>query len=199
MYRGLDAIRWLKTQGVKVDFMGIHGHRPFGLWPEAKTMYDVLDKFAAEGVRINVTEVTVPNEVNILGGLRTGRFTADVQADYYTRLLTILYSHPAVDMVNLWGIGPNTWQNGSGLLDQNYNPKPAFAAMKKLITETWRTNTTLTLGVDGAAIFRGFHGDYEAAVKLPSGSTARATFRIEPGRADNVVKLRLNTAGAFVP
>lgn len=197
MYRGLETIKWLKSQGVQVDFFGFHGHRPFGLWPEARVMYDVIDKYAAEGVRLNITEVTVPNETGLLGNLRSGRFTAEVQADYYERLLTILYSHPAVDMVNLWGIGPNTWQDGSGLLDKDYNPKPAFAALKKLITETWRTNTALKLGLDGAASFRGFHGDYEGIVKLPGGQTAKVTFRIEPGRPDNSVRLRLDAGNAF--
>jgi GH35 family endo-1,4-beta-xylanase len=199
MFRGLEAIRWLKSQGIKVDFFGFHGHRPFGLWPEADAMYECFDRFAAEGVRINVTEATVPEDAAILGGLRTGRFTPEVQAEYFARFLTVCYSHPAVDMVNLWGIGPNTWQSGSGLLDRNYNPKPAFDALKKLVTETWRTNTSVTLGLDGSGTFRGFQGDYELTVTLGDGTTKTAKFAVVPGDAQNVVRMQVNSDGMFAP
>ncbi len=191
MYRGLDQIRWLKQQGIKVDFFGIHGHRPFGLWPEAHVMYDVLNTFAKEDVRLHITEVTVPEDAPVLGAIHGGKFTPAVQAEYYERFLTICFSHPSVDMINLWGIGPNTWQRGSGLLDKDYNPKPAFTALKKLITETWRTHISATLGLDGATTFRGFHGDYAAMIKLPNGATARATFTIKPGDAEQTYRLQV--------
>jgi len=197
MYRGLDQIRWLKQQGVKVDFFGFHGHRPFGLWPEAKVMYEMFDTFAKEGVRIHVTEVTIPQDANITGPLRSGRLNAAAQAEYYTRFFTICFSHPSVDMVNLWGIGPNTWQRGSGLLNDHYQPKPAFDALKKLITETWRTNVKLTLGLDGTAGFRGFQGDYEATVNLPSGATSTIKFSIEPAKPATELRLKLDDRGTF--
>ncbi len=192
MFRGLAEIRWLKQQGVKLDYFGIHGHRPFGLWPEASVMYQVFDTYEKEGVKIHVTEFSVPEGTRVLGNLRSGNFTPELQAEYYARFFTICFSHPDVDMVNLWGIGPNTWQPGAGLLDANYQPKPAFYSLKKLITETWRTNLALTLGADGAGNFRGFHGDYEAIVKLPSGGTVTAKFSISSGDANATHRFQLN-------
>ncbi len=199
LIRGLEEIRWLKQQGIKLDFFGFHGHRPFGLWAEASEMYAALDRFAKEGVRIHVTELSMPQDRPVISTIRSGSYTPEVQAKFYERYYTICYSHPDVDLINLWGIGPNTWQPGSGLLDTQFNPKPAWFALKKLITETWRTNTTLTLGLDGGASFRGFHGDYLATIKLSNGQTAVIEFAIKPGDPSTVVRAQLSSDGKFVP
>jgi GH35 family endo-1,4-beta-xylanase len=192
MYRGLTDIQWLKSQGVKPDFMGIHGHRPFGLWPEAKNMYDVFDTFAREDVRLHVTELSIPEGVPFLGNIRGGQVTSEQQAEFYTRFFTICYSHPSVDMVNIWGIGPDTWKEGGGLLNADYSPKPGFEALKKLITETWRTNASLRTGIDGIASFRGFQGDYEADVTLPSGKRTTVKFSVPNGAKQALVRLRVD-------
>ncbi len=199
MIRGLEEIRWLKQQGIQVDFFGFHGHRPFGLWAEASEMYSALDSFAKEGVRIHVTELSMPQDKPMISTIRSGKFTPELQAQFYERFYTICYSHPGVDLINLWGIGPNTWQPGSGLLDAQYNPKPAYFALKKLITETWRTNTTLTLGLDGAAGFRGFYGDYVAQVKLSNGKTIPLELSIKPGDDTSVIRAKLSPAAGFIP
>jgi GH35 family endo-1,4-beta-xylanase len=208
MLRGLADIKWLKEQGIQLDFFAIHGHRPFGMWAEAKQMYDTLDAFAREGVRLHVSELSVPEDVKIGGFIRGGMMTSQAQAEFYARFFTICYSHPAVDMVNLWGIGPNTWQPRGGLLNADYSPKPAYVALKKLITETWRTNVTLRTGIDGACSFRGFHGDYEATVTHPDGHTSILKFSIAPptGKPDDkstdkptLVRRQLNAGNVFVP
>ena len=195
MYRGLAELRWLKEQGVKVDFFGLHGHRPFGLWPDAVEMYKVLDTFAKEGVRIHITEVSVPEDIGVLGGVRGGKYTPQLQAEYYARFLTICFSHPQVDMINLWGIGPNTWQKNAGLLDANYAPKPAFDVLKKLIGETWRTNLSGATGLDGAIGFRGFCGDYDAAITLADGKIVHAQFAIRPGEKRSTYRVQVDGTG----
>jgi GH35 family endo-1,4-beta-xylanase len=191
MNRGLAEVKWLKSQGIQLDFFGFHGHRPFGLWPEATVMYKCLDDFAAEGVKIHITEFTVPMGTTVKGDIRGGTFTPELQAQFYERFFTICYSHPTVDLINIWGIGPHTWQAGSGLLDEQYNPKPAFFALKKLITETWRTNVSLKSDIRGNASFRGFHGDYVATVKTSDGKTRGVKFAIKPTGQAETIRLQL--------
>jgi GH35 family endo-1,4-beta-xylanase len=188
MIRGLAEVRWLKGQGIQPDFFGFHGHRPFGIWPEASQMYASLDLFAKEGVKVHITEFTVPQDTPIISPIRGGRFTPEVQAQFYERFFTVCFSHPAVELINIWGIGPNTWQQGSGLLDANYNPKPTFFALKRLLTETWRTNVTLKTDIEGAASFRGFHGDYVATVKIADGRSHEIRFSIKPGDQPSIVR-----------
>jgi GH35 family endo-1,4-beta-xylanase len=192
MFRGLDDIKWLKSKGVKVDYFAFHGHRPFGVWPDARDMYTALDAFAKEGVRIHVSEFTVPQNKPIIGPVRSGLWNDQLQAEFYERYYTVCFSHPDVDVINMWGIGPNTWQDGSGLLDENYNPKPAFEVLKNLIFRKWHTVTSGTLTEQGSAVQRAFYGDYEITINLPNAHTVRGTFSF-PARSSEEIKLRVNT------
>jgi len=191
MLKGLADIQWLKKKGVKVDYFAFHGHRPFGLWADARDMYTALDAFAKEDVRIHVSEFTVPQN-QIIGPVRQGHWDDQLQAEYYERFYTVCFSHPAVDVINMWGIGPVTWQDGSGLLDENYNPKPAFAVLKNLLFNKWHTQTSGTLAEDGSIAHRAFYGDYEITLSLPSSESAHAAFSFPAGQTGEI-RLRLNT------
>lgn len=182
LLRGIEEVRWLKSRGVKVDYFGFHGHRPLGVWPDAQEVYRTLDAFAAEGVRLRVTELGVPLGKRIEGPVREAgeTWTPELQAEFYERLYILLFSHPAVDSINLFGMGPDTWIRGAGLLDRDYQPKPAFDRLRRLITERWRTRLQGRLSLDGAIGFRGFHGDYELRVRLPGGDTVTAAFDLLP-------------------
>jgi len=94
MFRGLEDIQWLKSKGVKVDYFAFHGHRPFGVWPDAHDMYTALDAFAKEDVRIHISEFTVPQNQLISGPVRSGRWNSDLQAEYYERFLHRLFQPP---------------------------------------------------------------------------------------------------------
>ena len=194
MLRGLERVRLLKKQGVHMDFFGVQGHRPFGLWADAREIYEVLDAFANEGVRIHVTEFGVPVGARIEGLLHDGRWTPELQAEYYARFLTICFSHPNVDVINLSGIGAKTGIDGEGLLDEKGQPTPAFAALKELILARWRTNVAGTLGLDGVVSFRGFHGGYELTVTPPSGKSCSLSMNIGPGMSNNY-RFKLDAAG----
>jgi endo-1,4-beta-xylanase len=179
--RGLKDVRWLREQGAPVDFFGFHGHRPFGLWADPRTVYESLDAFARENVRVFVTACGVPDRGPIVGPMRTGEWTPDLQADYYRRFFRICFSHPAVDGVNLWGLGPRTWVRHAGLLDASFEPLPAFHALKRLIREEWMTRLGGSLSPDGRAAFRGFHGAYELAVTpRDSAETRVCAFELTP-------------------
>lgn len=176
---GIDGLRQLKAMGARVDFFAMHGHYPAGLWADPREMYEVLDTYAREGVKVHITEMLLPLNSEIAGPLRRGKWTPELQAEFYERYFTVAFSHPAVEMVNLWGIGPDNWGAGSGLLDHDHNPRPAFDRLKELITQRWRTHAKGTLGLDGAARLRAFHGQYDVAVITPAGP-ARAKITITP-------------------
>lgn len=187
MCRGMDDVKWLVSKGCKVDFFALHGHRPFGLWADVREMYSVMDAFQKEGLRIHISEFGKHENLPIVGNVRTGRWNRDLQAEYYRRYYTVCFSHPAVDEVNLWGMGPVTWMTGSGLLDAKYNPKPSFDALKKLITVEWRTSLCGEVGLDGMIRFRGFHGAYDVVLRAPDGRESTHRFEIAPNRANRIV------------
>ncbi len=192
-FRGMDDLEWLQGQGVKVDFYGIHGHTPHGLWADVDTMYETFDTLAKLGVRLEVTEFLLPDN-QISGPVRRGRWTPELQAEFFETYYTVCFSHPAVDGINYWVLGQGL-ESGTGLLDPDngYAPKPTFNILKELITKRWRTN----LGgrsSDGSIAFRGFHGDYQVDVTLPGGKTATAKFSIKP-EAGNQYRLKLTPGG----
>jgi len=191
--RGMDDVEWLQGQGVKVDYYGIHGHTPHGLWADANTMYETFDAMGKLGVRLEVTEFLLPMN-QISGPVRRGMWTPELQAEYFEIFYTVCFSHPAVDGINYWVLGQGL-ESGTGLLDPDngYAPKPTFNMLKELITKRWRTNLSGRSG-DGSIAFRGFHGDYEVEVTLDGGKKAKAKFSIKP-EAGNQYRLKLTPGG----
>lgn len=192
LLRGMDEIKWLKSKGVKIDFFGFHGHRPFELWADARTMYEALNAFQAEGIRIHITEFGNQEGAKILSSFRQGQWNPELQAEYYRYYFMVCFSHPNVDVINLWGIGPYAWIKGAGLLDSKFKPKPSYYALKDLILKEWRTSLNARVGLDGIVRFRGFHGDYEVSFPSPSSEEPLiARFTVKPG-AENRYKLVWN-------
>jgi len=192
--RGLREVRWLAEQGVELDYFAFHGHRPFGLWADSRVVYEAIDAFADAGVKVRITEFGQPLGGAFEGDVREGRWTPQTQADYYVRMFTLAYSHPAVEAINLFGFGHNTWMRGSGLFDDDNQPTPAFHALKKLINDTFRTRVEGTLALDGTATFRGFHGDYRLELTLPDGRSVTTTFQLTP-ETDHDLRLQLDDSG----
>lgn len=180
--RGIEEIFWLRKNNIKIDFFGFHGHRPFGLWADVREIYQVLDFFKENNIRIHITEFGIHCPYKITGDTRTGRWTPEMQAEYYKLFYTVCFSHPVVDAINLWGIGPGTWMKGSGLLDRKYQPKPAFYTLKKLIKEDWNTSLQTNSDLAGKITFSGFHGDYEAKIKTKDGNIETFKFSISPNQ-----------------
>jgi GH35 family endo-1,4-beta-xylanase len=176
----LDDLRRLKKAGVKIDFFSIEARHPTGLWASGADVYNVLDAFAAEGTPVHITEFGVPVGARIEGDVRDGRWTPAMQAEYYERFLTLCFSHPNVEAVNFLAMGPHTWLDGEGLLDEKGQPTPAFTAIHNLLTKKWRTTATATTALDGALAFRGFHGAYHLTATTPDNHTAAATFTLSP-------------------
>ncbi len=191
-YKGADAVDWLISKGIHPDFFSVHGHYPLGLWADPREMYNVFDYFQERKVRVHVSEEYLQLGGPIYGPMRTGVWTPDLQAEYLARFLTICFSHPDVDMANLWGLAPNGWgASSSGLIDSDNHVRPAWDVLKRLITQTWRSHVASELSLDGTVAEHVFHGSYVATVTLPDGKKVSAAFEV-PEKPAAAVSLRLN-------
>jgi len=179
LLNGWRDIEWLRDQGIATDYFGYHGHRPFGLWADLRSVYEAFDHFERHGVRIRVTEFGVAPRGPIVGGVRRGAWTPELHAEYYRLMYLTAFSHPNVDAINIWGIEPRTWMPGAGLLDEEFRPKPVYEALRKLIREELSTKVAGRLPLDGAIRFRGFHGRYRMELDTPEG-TAHGEFDLAP-------------------
>jgi outer membrane receptor for ferrienterochelin and colicin len=64
--------------------------------------------------------------------------------------------------INWWGFSDrNIWQKGGGLITEEYEPKPVYNRLKKLIHEEWNTNLSINTDKNGEIKFRGFYGKYD--------------------------------------
>jgi len=180
LLNGWQDIEWLRAQGVSPDYFGYHGHRPFGLWADLRSVYEAFNHFEQNGVRVRVTEFGVAPNGPIVGGVRRGLWTPELHAEYYRLMYLTAFSHPNVDAINIWGIEPRTWMPGAGLLDEDFRPKPVYESLRKLIREELTTKRAGRLPLDGSIHFRGFHGVYRLELDVPEG-TAWGEFELTPG------------------
>ena len=95
---GVEDVRQLKAVGL--DFVALHGHEPWGVWADPKTLYAILDAFAKEGLRIHITQFAAPSDGWIEGPFRSGQWTPALRAEYSRQFATVAFSHPAVAALN---------------------------------------------------------------------------------------------------
>ena len=140
----------------------------------------MTDGMARFGLPIHITEFHPQSSgVPITGGWRTGNWTPEAQAEFTGQFVTLCFGHPAVASVNWWGLSDrNIWLPGGGLVDEEYNPKPVYSVLDKLINQTWRTNVTLQTDNKGTITFRGFFGEYNITLFTSDGRTLLFTVHV---------------------
>jgi hypothetical protein len=194
-YKGADAVDWLIKQGVKPDFFSIHGHWPMNLWADPREMYNVIDYFGEKGLRVHISEELLQLNGQIMGPMRAGTLTPDLQGEYIVRFYTVAFSNPNVDMANYWGLAPDGWgASNSGLIDSAGKTRPAWNILKKQITETWRSHVSGELSAEGKYLARVFHGTYVVTVTLANGKQVTAKVEV-PEKPAAEIRLELD-AGA---
>ena len=120
----------LLDRGARVDAVGLQTHLILGE-PDWALMRRTMDRLAALGVKVMLTEVDVPVEPAL-----PDRF--EVQATRYRRVVETCLAVRACDTINVWGVDDgHTWLDsllGPGtdplLFDRERNPKPGYFAFR---------------------------------------------------------------------
>jgi endo-1,4-beta-xylanase len=158
----VGLVKDLKAKGLRIDGVGIQGHWALD-FPSREDLERFIDAFAALGVKVMVTELDIdvlPGATQYMGADINVRFELqkelnpyvnglpdEVQkklADRYAELFAILLEHKdTVSRVTFWGVYDKTsWLNNWPirgrtsyplLFDRNYQPKPAFDAVIKVV------------------------------------------------------------------
>lgn len=151
-----------------------------------KRIYDVLDRYEMLGLPILITEITIPC-------YSPSDEDKAIQAEILTKLFEIWFSHKAVEGAIYWNLvdgyaafapqgdmtaGENYYYGG--LIDFDFDPKPSYYAIKRLFTEKWTTNESITADENGKAVCKGFFGEYEITVNgVPYKKTASSKHKNE--------------------
>ena len=117
----------LKAKGV-IDGIGMQSHldarQGADAFPSVKMYNDALDRYAALGLDIQVTELDATVQDN------SGDKYFDIQADYYKGIMDSIYAHKdSISAVIWWGVTDDvSWRASQRplLFDENYKAKPAF-------------------------------------------------------------------------
>ena len=165
-------LKELRSRNTPISGIGIQGHEPREMWFSPVEVYKTFDLYQEFGLPIHITELIPQSSGKAITGWRTGTWTEEAQAEFAKQFYTLAYGHPAVASINWWGLSDrNIWLKGGGLLDEDYNPKPVYNTLLKLIKTDWMTsNMTILSNKQGKAAFRGFYGKYQLVVKKPDGS-----------------------------
>ena len=130
-------VRDFKQQGVPIDGVGLQMHieRP----PDIASISANIARFTALGVQIHITELDVSLPVDASGNATPSDL--EKQADIYRQIAEACLAHPGCTAIQTWGftdkyswIGSHTRKTrGAALLfDRNYQPKPAYFAMREV-------------------------------------------------------------------
>lgn len=192
-YRAL--IDELLAGGARIDGIGFQWHMftaerqqevLAGEFVPPREMLDTLDAFVPYRRPLHISEITIHAFDNDAPGQA-------IQAELARDVYRLWFSHPAVHAITWWNVPDGGAVAGedkifSGLLNKDLSTKPAFDALAQLIHGDWRTETAVRTGGDGAAGFRGFHGDYTLSV-----DGARRPFGLHAG-AENTCTIDTENA-----
>lgn len=163
-----DFLKSAGQSGMPYDIISLQGHTPETDRFSMGQVWQTLNQYGQLGKRIQISEFTPPSAGQAMtGGVWTGTWNAQSQADYAAKFYKTAFANPNVEAISWWDVyDPAAEVNGGGLLDANLNPKPAYNALFDLINRQWHTQVSTTTGSSGAINFRGFHGNYDVQVSF---------------------------------
>ncbi|XP_052790638.1 anti-sigma-I factor RsgI6-like [Mya arenaria] len=180
-----NQAKLFKDAGVPIYGVGIQSHlKHMNL--DIPTLKSNLDLIAETGLPIWITELSFLSKDNV------------AKAQALQDVLTLYFSHPAVEGVLLWGFWDGKVFDPDIALFEgpNVTPNAAGLAYQQLFHTTWRTNVTDRIHGNGSSNVRGFQGVYKLTVKHGSKELAHQYFFI--GKHSKTIDVNLDSVGGNV-
>jgi GH35 family endo-1,4-beta-xylanase len=180
-----NLIQEIDNQGGAVDGIGIQGHFGSELTSISK-IYDILDRYAFLGKEIKITEHDIDLDQR------------GVQADYTRDFMTILFSHPSVKSLLVWGFWEGRhWKPEGAFFNEDWSIRPHGEVWNDMIKNKWWTLPVNVLSdAQGQASFEGFLGTYSYTVS--DGTSERSgTFTLDnsfQSGSENSIVISLDAA-----
>jgi GH35 family endo-1,4-beta-xylanase len=151
-------IQLLVDKGAPFDGIGMQGHFGTSLTGPNDLMA-LLDRYGKFKKDIAVTEFDVEIDDEALA------------ASYVRDFYTVLFSHPAVATIMMWGIWDTQhWHKNAVMYRPDWSLKPGGQAFRDLVWGKWRTQEQGKTDAQGQLRVRGFKGTYDVEVKRGSDS-----------------------------
>jgi endo-1,4-beta-xylanase len=161
-----DAIK----RGVPFDVLGFEAHEPKTEWLNLGLIDGVINKYAALGKSIEITEFSPTSGGQKITGsfVHKGVWDETSQAEYAKKFYIICFGNPNVSAITWWDLPEfSSWLVGGGLLHKDFTPKLAYDTLDKLINYDWTTRASGITDNKGEYDYRGFGGEY--LIKISDG------------------------------
>lgn len=150
-------IQYLVDNGSAPDGIGFQAHFIDdwnGVTTDYQGIYDKIDRFAQFGLPLRVTEFDIK-----VGSDET------LQGTLMNHYLTVIFSHPDIEAVTMWGF----WENqihmpDAALYRSDWSEKPSLTAYQDLVFDAWWTDETGVSDSSGEHDTRAFKGQYDITV-----------------------------------
>lgn len=180
-----EVLQSLVESGARLDGIGIQGHMNYPLTAPER-LYEVLDEYAGYGAELYISEY----DLDIADEELAAQYTRD--------FMTLLFSHPSVNGLNLWNMWDSVhWLDNALLFREDWTLKPAGAAYIDLIFNEWWTDVAGVTDAAGSFSTRGYVGSYKIDVSLGAYQRVVDTV-IEPGQA-NVINVVIDLTATPTP
>ena len=182
--RFYKLVEELQKRGTPLHGVGLQAHEPRSEWYSPSEFLETLDYYAQLGYPLHITEFVAESSGEKINGFKEGTWTLQAQAEYAEQIYVQSFGHPSVKSINWWGLSDRyIWQErpSGGLIDENYNPKPVYTKLHKLIKNEWMTSTSGRTDEDGSIDFRGFYGRYKIVLKAKEGTIHTFEIHLDKG------------------
>jgi GH35 family endo-1,4-beta-xylanase len=175
---------------VPFDGIGIQAHEPKGMRFPLDRVQKILDRYAALGKQLHITEFTpTSGGEKIVGSHKQGVWNEAAQAEYAEKFYRVCFAHPAMRAITWWDFSDrNSWRTGGGMLRADLTPKPVYLALKRLIREEWNTRLEGKTDARGKLEFAGYFGEYRAKIEF-DGKTFEQTFRLTKEKPEIALRI----------
>lgn len=124
----LKIINLLKDRGL-IDGIGVQGHRFELENTDTTVLKNNLSRLAATGLPVYISEFDLGNYGD------SGTPNDAVQLKLYQKIFPLLWNHPAVQGITLWGYVENRmWQNTCYLVRADGSERPALQWLRNFLT-----------------------------------------------------------------
>jgi len=168
----LQVINLLKDRGL-VDGIGVQGHRFELESADTNTMKSNLDRLAATGLPVYISELDLGNLSNY------GTPNDNQQLQLYMKIFPILWRHPGVKGITLWGyLEGQMWQSTCYLVRSDGTARPALLWLAQYV----KSNPT---GVEETA--SGVPSHYQLEKNFPNPFNPSTSIRYSISQTSKVV------------
>ncbi len=153
----VKQVRGFLERGLPVGGIGCQGHFGSGVGDTAKLRKE-LDSLGQFGIPIKITEMDISTD------------DEEKQAQEFSKILPLAFSHEAVNGVLLWGFWEDKmWRSKGALWLEDWTPVSSAAVWKDFIYSKWWTEVIDTADENGDCAIPAFFGRHRIEVEGATG------------------------------